>query len=315
MAEARGMRVAVVGAGGVGGYFGGRLAHAGIDTTFVARGATLDALRTRGLRVESIQGDMLLERVQATNDPSAVGTVDAILLAVKAWQLAEAARNLGPMIAGETMVVPLENGIDAPDVLIPLLGREHVLGGLCAIVSYIVAPGHIRHAAFDPIVMFGELDNARSARVERLREAFARAGVDAQVPDDIHHSMWTKFLFISVMSGIGALTRVPVDVWRSVPEIRDMAAAALREVVAVAAARGVQLGEGAVAKTMERYDAMAPRSTASLQRDVMDGKPSELDAQLGAIVRLAREASVAVPVTSMIYHALLPQERIARAAR
>ena len=306
------MRVAVVGVGGVGGYFGGRLAQAGIETLFVARGATLEALRTRGLRVESIHGDLLLERVQATSEPSEIGVVDAILLAVKAWQLEEAARNLGPLLGSETMVVPLENGIDAPDALIPLLGRQHVLGGLCAIVSYIVAPGHIRHAAFDPIVMVGELDNTRSARVERLRDAFTRAGVNAEVPEDIHHSMWTKFLFISIMSGIGALTRVPVDVWRGVPEIREMATAALREVVAVAAARGVQLGDGAVARTMERYDAMAAGSTASLQRDMIDGKPSELDAQLGAIVRLARETGVDVPVTSMIYHALLPQERIAR---
>lgn len=306
------MRIAIIGVGGVGGYFGGRLAQAGIDTTFIARGATLDALRTRGLRVDSVEGDFVLERVNATDDPATAGHVDAILLAVKAWQLADAAKNLDPMLGPDTMVVPLENGIDAPDVLTPIVGREHVLGGLCAIVSFIVEPGHIRHAAFDPIVMFGELDNARTARVERLRDAFTRAGVNAQVPDDIHHSMWTKLLFIAVMSGIGALTRVPVDVWRASPEIRDIALAALRDIVAVAAARGVDLGAGAVDKTWQRYEGMAPGSTASLQRDVMEGKPSELDAQLGAIVRLARESGVDVPVLSLIYHALVPQERIAR---
>ncbi|HEX8408181.1 MAG TPA: 2-dehydropantoate 2-reductase [Thermoanaerobaculia bacterium] len=306
------MRIAIVGAGGVGGYFGGRLAQAGVDTTFIARGATLDALRTRGLRVDSVKGDFVLQRVNATGNPSIVGPVDAILLAVKAWQLADAAKNLGPMLGPDTMVVPLENGIDAPDVLTPIVGREHVLGGLCAIVSFIVEPGHIRHAAFDPIVMFGELDNTRTARVERLRDAFTRAGVNAQIPDDIHHSMWTKLLFIAVMSGIGALTRVPVDVWRGSPEIRDIALAALREIVAVAAARGVDLGADAVEKTWQRYEGMAPGSTASLQRDVMDGKPSELDAQLGAIVRLARESGVDAPVLSLIYHALVPQERIAR---
>jgi 2-dehydropantoate 2-reductase len=306
------VKIAVIGAGGVGGYFGGRLAQAGIDTTFIVRGATLDALRTRGLRVDSVKGDFVLERVQATMDPLEVGPVDAILLAVKAWQVPEAATNLGPLLGPETMVVPLENGIDAPDVLSAIVGRERTLGGLCAIVSYIVMPGHIRHAAFDPVVMFGELDNTRTERVVRLREAFLQAGVNAQIPEDIHHSMWTKFLFIAVMSGMGALTRVSVDVWCADPDLRELTTAALQEIVALAAARGVDLGDDAVEKTMQRYDGMAAGSTASLQRDIMEGKPSELDTQLGAIVRLARESAVDVPVISLIYHALLPQERIAR---
>lgn len=306
------MRVAVVGAGGVGGYFGGRLAQAGIDTTFIARGATLAALRERGLRVESTHGDFALDRVQATDDPSSIGPVDAILLAVKTWQIPEAAKHLGPMLGPDTLVVPLENGIDAPDVLIPLVGREHVVGGLCALVSFIVAPGHIRHAAGEPLVMFGELDNTRSARVERLRDAFERAGVSAQIPPDIRHSMWTKFLFIAVMSGIGALTRVPIGVWRADPELRALVTTALREVVALANTRGIDLGPDAIDKTWERYDTLAPASTSSLQRDVMEGKPSELDAQLGAIVRLARESGVPVPLNAMLYHCLLPQERMAR---
>lgn len=307
------MKIAVVGAGGVGGYFGGRLAQAGVDTTFIARGATLEALRTRGLRVDSTHGDFVLEQVQATDDPATVGPVDVILMAVKAWQVADAAQKLAPMIGAETMVVPLENGIDTPDVLETIIGREHVAGGLCAIVSFIVAPGHIRHAAYDPLVMFGELDNRRSERVERLRQAFANANVAVQVPENIQHSMWTKFLFIAPFSGIGAITRVPVGTWRAMPEVRAIADEALRELAAVASARGVDLGADAVAKTWERYDAMAPPSTASMQRDILEGRPSELDAQLGAIVRLARETGVAAPVTSFLYHCLLPQERAARA--
>lgn len=306
------MRIAVVGAGGVGGYFGGRLAEAGFDTTFIVRGATLAALREHGLRVESVLGDFHLERVQATDDPSTTGPVDAILMTVKAWQIPEAARSLGPLLGPRTVVVPFENGIDAPEVLIPLVGREHVAGGLSALVSFIVTPGHIRHAASEPIVMFGELDNSRSERLERLRDAFASAGVNVQIPPDIHHSMWTKFLFIAVMSGIGALTRVPIGVWRADPEIRELVTAGLNEVVALAAAKGIDLGSDAVEKTWQRYDALAPASTSSLQRDVMDGKPSELDAQLGAIVRLGQEDGVATPVASMLYHCLLPQERLAR---
>lgn len=306
------MKIAVVGVGGVGGYFGGRLARAGFDVTFIARGATLEALRTRGLRVDSVAGDFTIDDVQATDDPRSAGPVDVILMAVKAWQLEEAARNLGPMIGGDTVVVPLENGIDAADVLAPIVGDAHIAGGLCAIVSYIVAPGHIRHPAYDPTVMFGELDRRRSPRLERLRDAFVRAGVNATIPADIHHSIWTKFLFISVFSGIGAITRVPVDVWRADPDVRKIAEAALREVVDVARARGVELEPDAVARTLERYDAMATGSTASMQRDVMDGKPSELDAQLGATVRLGAASGVPTPVNAMLYHLLLPQERAAR---
>lgn len=306
------MRVAIVGAGGVGGYFGGKLAFSGVDTIFIARGATLDALRTRGLRVESIEGDFTLDRVNATADPSSVGVVDAILVCVKAWQIPEVATRLAPMIGPDTIVVPLENGIDAPDVLAPIVGREHVLGGLCGIVSFVAEPGHVKHIAAEPFVMFGELDNRDSDRAIRLRDAFRNAKVKADVPADILHSMWTKFLFIVPMSAIGALTRVSISVWRAVPELRAIAEESLREMIAIAKARGVDPGDDAVQRTMERYDNMAPNSTSSLQRDVMEGKPSELDAQIGAVVRLARESNVPAPVSSFLYSCLLPQERKAR---
>lgn len=301
------MRVAVVGAGGVGGYFGGRLAQAGFDTTFFVRGATLEALREKPLRVESLNGDF---EVAVNTNPT--GTFDAILMTVKTFQLAEAAEPLKPFLAPDSVVVPLENGVDAADVLIPILGREHVAGGLSAIVSFGVAPGHVRHAAVEPVVMFGELDGRRSERLERLREAFTRAGVKAEIPPDIHRSLWTKFLFIATLSGIGALTRVPIGVWRSTPEVRAIADASLREVAAVAAARGIDLGPDAIEKTWQRYDAFAPESTSSLQRDVMEGKKSELEAQLGAVVRLGRESGVPTPVTAVLYGCLLPQYHLAR---
>jgi 2-dehydropantoate 2-reductase len=308
------MRIAVVGAGGVGGFFGGKLAYAGVDTTFVVRGATLEALRTRGLRVESKDGDFAVANIQATDDPASVGVVDAVLMTVKTWQIAEAAAHLGPMLGPETIVVPLENGIDAPDVLAGIVGRAHVVGGLCGIVSFVVEPGHIRHAAAEPFVMFGELDNRLTPRVERLRDAFVQAGVKADVPPDIHRSMWSKFLFIAPLSGIGALTRVPVGVWREMPEVRGIAESALRELAAIANARGIDLGDDAVQRAWERYEGLAPTSTSSLQRDVMEGKPSELDAQLAAAVRLAHASGVAAPTLEMIYHCLLPQERVARHA-
>ncbi|MCU1349214.1 MAG: 2-dehydropantoate 2-reductase [Acidobacteria bacterium] len=310
--EADPIRIAVIGAGGVGGYFGGKLAAAGIDTTFIVRGATLEALRTRGLRVESIGGDFTVDPVQATDDPSTVGPVDAILLAVKAWQIPEAAAAARPMVGPDTIAVPLENGMEAPEQIAAALGREHAFGGLCGIVSFIVEPGHIRHTAFDPLIVLGELDNARSPRAERLRAALEGAGIKADIPIDIHRSMWTKFLFIAPMSGIGALTRVPIGVWRSQSETRELVTRAVEEVLAVANARGVTLDPDAIAATLARYDNLPPQSTSSLQRDVMEGKPSELDAQLGAVARLGRAAGVATPICDLMYAALLPQDRKAR---
>jgi 2-dehydropantoate 2-reductase len=306
------LRIAVVGVGGVGGYFGGKLARAGIDTVFIARGAMLDALRSKGLRVDSISGNFTLEHVNATDDPGSVGPVDAVIFATKAWQIPEAAKKAKPLIGKQTVAVPLENGMEAPDQLANAFGRDHVLGGLCGIVSFIVAPGHIRHAAIEPFVMFGELDNSRTERVERLRQAFEQAGVKVDIPADILRSMWSKFLFIAPMSAIGALTRAPIGVWRAIPETRAIAVSALREMVDLAAARGVELGGDAIDRTLERYDGMAPDSTSSLQRDIMDGRPSELEAQAGAIVRMAREAKVEIPICETLYALLLPEERRAR---
>jgi 2-dehydropantoate 2-reductase len=307
------MRIAIIGAGGVGGYFGGKLAHGGADVVFLVRGATLEAIRTRGLRVDSIKGDFLIEHPNATDDPAAVANVDAIFVTVKAWQIAEAAEQIKPMIGENTMVIPLENGIDAADRLAAIVGREHILGGLCGIVSFIVAPGHIRHAGADPFIVFGELDNQRTARVEQLRDECLRAGVQADIPSDIHHALWSKFVFIAAMSGLGAATRVPIGGWRSMPETRDLATRAIREIVDLARARGVDLGTEAVDRTLARFDGLNADATSSLQRDIIDGKPSELDAQLGAVVRLGRDVGVPTPVCEMLYDILLPQELKARA--
>jgi 2-dehydropantoate 2-reductase len=306
------MRFAVIGAGGVGGYFGGKLASGGADVTFLVRGRTLDALRDRGLRVDSIHGDFVVDPVNATDDPSSIGVVDAVFVATKAWQIAEAVSNIQPLIGAETVVVPLENGMEAPDVIARAVGREHTLGGLCGIVAFIVEPGHIKHAGVDPFIMFGELDGGVSARVERLRDACLAAGVNAQLSDDIHRSMWTKFLFIAPMSGLGAATRVAAGVWRAMPETRAIAVNAMKEIIALAAARGVDLGAEAVDRTLARIDALPPDSTSSLQRDVIDGKPSELDAQLGAVIRMGGASHVPTPVCEMLLHLLLPQERRAR---
>jgi 2-dehydropantoate 2-reductase len=303
------MKIAVIGAGGVGGYFGGRLAAAGYDVTFVVRGQTLAALRAHGLRVESIHGDFTVHPVTATDAPR--DPVDVVLIATKAWQLPDVVASIKPLLGPHTVVVPLQNGIDAPEQLAPL-GSAHVAGGLCAIVSFVVAPGHIRHTGAEPLVMFGELSNEPSDRLEKLRDAFTAAGVKCEIPRDIQHSMWTKFIFIAPMSGIGAVTRVSVGEWRTTLETRALAERAVLEVMAVARARGVAIEDSALLATMKRYDGLPPASTASLQRDVMEGRPSELEAQIGAVVRLGRAAGVPTPIHEWIYAAVLPAERRAR---
>lgn len=305
------MRIAVVGAGGVGGYFGGRLAQAGVDVTFIARGATLDALRTRGLRVDSINGDFQVQ-VKATDDPSSIDPVDAVFMATKTWQLQDAARHILPALKPDSVVVPLQNGIDAPDQLAAIVGPKRVLGGLCGIVSFIVEPGHIRHAGIEPFLMVGELDNTATSRVARLLETCEVPGIKIEVSDNILRSMWTKFLFIAPLSAIGAATRMPIGVWRELRETRTVAERMLGEIEALARARGVKLGEGAVSATLKRYDGMPADATSSMQRDMEAGRPSELESQLGVIVRLGREHAVPCPVSHVLHAILLPQERRAR---
>lgn len=306
------MRIAIFGAGSVGGYFGGRLSQAGEDIVFIARGDHLNEMRAHGLRVDSINGDFVLQPVQATDDPSKIGIVDMVLVGVKAWQVSEAAEAMRPMIGAETFVLPLQNGLEAPTQLSEILGGQHVLGGLCGLFCYVAGPGHIVHAGADPFVKFGELDNHRSRRVDRLLDTFKRAGINAEIPPDIQVAMWMKFLTITVWSGMGATTRAPAGIWRSLPETRRMAEQALQEIIAVATAHDISLLEETMQTTMAIYDGLVPHATASLQRDVMQGLPSELEAQIGAVVRFGREADVATPLFSFIYHSLLPIELRAR---
>jgi 2-dehydropantoate 2-reductase len=306
------MRIAIFGSGGVGGYFGGRLALAGNDVTFIARGEHLRSLRTTGLRVESISGDFVVSPAKATDNPTEVDNVDVVLLGVKAWQVGDAARAMKPMVGAETFVLPLQNGVEVVEQLSAVLGREHVLGGLCKIVSYLVGPGHIRHAGFDPFVAFGEWDNHTSDRVAALRETFVHAGVEAKVPPDIQAAVWNKFLFISGFSGVGAVTQAPAGVLRRLPQTRFLMERAMREIYVVAKARGIRLPDEAVSQAMATLDGLPESSMSSMQRDILAHRPSELEAQNGAVVRLGRETGIETPVNSFIYDSLLPLEMKAR---
>ncbi|MGQ9547993.1 MAG: 2-dehydropantoate 2-reductase [Roseiflexus sp.] len=306
------MRIAVVGVGGVGGYFGGRLAQAGADVLFIARGNNLAALRERGLRIESIVGDAHVAPVRATDDPSQAGPVDMILVATKTWQFDEAIERIRPLIGPETGVVPLLNGVEASDRLAAVLGESHALNGICYIFVARMTPGLVRHSGINPLIIFGERDNRRTARVEALREWLERAGVRVTIPPDINAEVWRKFVFGATTSGLGAVTRAPMGLLRELPETRPLFAQGMREIVAVAQARGIALGEAAVTAALAQLDALPYETTASMQRDIMDGRPSELEAQNGAVVRLGAAAGVPTPLHTFIYTALLPQERIAR---
>ena len=303
------MQIAIFGVGGVGGYFGGRLAQSGAEVIFIARGAHLQGMQQAGLRVDSVQGNFRLESVQATADPASVGPVDVVLVAVKAWQVTEAANAIRPLVGPQTMVVPLQNGVEAPAQLGAVLGQDRVLGGFCRIVSYIEGPGHIHQAGGDATLAFGELDNQRSERVERLYHTIRQAdGLQVDVPSDIQAAMWGKFLSISAWSGIGAVTRVPVGDWRSLPETRQLWQTALREVQAVAQAHGIVLPADIIERTTRYVDNLSPTATASMQRDIMAARPSELESLSGAVVRLGQEVGVETPVHHFIYHTLRPQE-------
>ncbi len=303
-----------MGVGAVGGYFGGRLAHAGHEAVFIARGATLDALRAEGLRVESPEGDFRVRPSIATSEPAEAGPVELVLLGVKAWQVPAAAPGLAPLVAEGGMVVPLQHGVEAAGQLAAALGPEPVLGGLCKIIAMQVAPAHIRHLGAEPVVSFGELDGPPSERVARLRAAFEEAGVRAQTPDDIHGAIWEKFLFICPVSGVGALTGSPLGAFRGEREPRRMLRTAMEEIVEVAAGHGVELRSDIVERTLGFLDKLPADGTSSLQRDLAAGRPSELDSQVGAVVRLGQAVGVETPVNRGIYEALLPRERDNRAA-
>ncbi|MFW3616214.1 2-dehydropantoate 2-reductase [Billgrantia antri] len=307
------MKFAIIGSGGVGGYFGARLAEAGEEVTFIARGEHLAAMLNQGLHVRSIKGDVTLPRVQATDDPAGVGEVDCVIVAVKAWQVREAAESIRPLVGPDTLVLPLENGVEAADILAEVLGEAPVLDGLCGILAWREAPGRIRHAGVDPFVRFGERDNHSSARTARLKAAFDKArGVSAEIPDDIRVAQWSKFLFICAMSGIGSISRAPIGVTRQVPETRALIQAMLEEIDQVARGHGVAFPSDAVARAMQFIDAMPAESTSSMQRNILAGEPSELESQNGAVVRLGRSVGVETPVHALIYAALLPQELAAR---
>ena len=309
------MRIAVYGSGAVGGYFGGRLAQSGADVVFIARGEHLAAIRAQGLRLTSTKGDATIAPAEATSDPAGAGPVDLVLVGVKAWQVPEAARAMQPLIGSGTMVLPLQNGIEAPRQLGEVIGPAHVLGGYCRLLAHVAGPGHIRHIGGEPFVGYGEMDGRASDRMRALGAAFARAPGLASAPEpDIRAAMWTKFMFIAATSAVGALTDTTFGQMRSRPDTRRLLEAALTEAFEVALADGVGLPPDSVPATLAFVDTLPEEGTTSMHRDIAAGRPSELEAQAGAVVRLGERLGVAVPTHHRAYETLSPRERDARAA-
>lgn len=306
------MRIAIFGTGGVGGYFGGRLAQSGEDVTFIARGEHLRAIQKKGLKVDSLNGGFVINPAKATDDVNEVGEADLVIVGVKAWQVPEAAGAMKPMVGPKTTVLPLQNGVDAVGQLIAELGPDRVIGGLCKIVSFVVGPGHIRHAGFAPSVVIGESDNRRSDRVVAIVNVFNDAGIETTIAADIEAALWMKFLFIASFSGVGAIANAPAGVLRTDPELRAQMVHAMEEIFALAQARGITLPQDAIETVMAGVNALPEDATSSMQRDIAAGKPSELESQNGAVVRMARESGVDVPTHELIYAKLKPLEERAR---
>ncbi|NER14585.1 2-dehydropantoate 2-reductase [Leptobacterium flavescens] len=306
------MNIAIYGIGGVGGYFGGKLAKAGFNTTFIARGAHLEAIRKNGLEVKSIYGDFKTSPTLATDDISTLKDADLILLGVKSWQVEDIARQIKPYLHKETVVLPLQNGADNADKLLSVLEDHQVLAGLCRIISFVESPGIIKHAAFHPQVLFGEMNNEKTDRVKEIKSVFDQADFDNRIADDIHLEIWRKFLFIATISGIGGLTRSVIGIMRESKGIRKIMEDTAQEIVQVANKKGIALSHQDVENTFKAIDKQTYDTTASMQRDIMEGKASELENFNGYIVKEGERLGVSTPINAFIYHCLLPMEEKAR---
>lgn len=299
------MKITVIGAGGVGGYFGGRLAQAGVDVTFVARGEQLAALKADGLRVRSVRGDFAVP-VQATDDFSSARTADFVLVTVKSYDTDRVASMLGPLAGDDTAVVSLQNGVDNEERLAAVLGEDRVVGGVAYIFATIADPGLIEHAGGPARLLIGEWRGGTSERVTALLEVFRAAEVTAEGSSDIRAVLWTKFAFICAHAGVTAAVRLPIGEIRSQPASRQLFRNLAAEVCAVAAAEGIDLPPDLPDTTLDSVDALEPGSASSLHHDLINGRRMELDTLLGEVIRRGARRGVEAPTTRAVYGVLQP---------
>lgn len=301
------MRIAMMGSGGIGGYFGARLAAAGHDVTFIARGRHLDAIRTTGLRIDSPEmGDALIRPAQATDDPAEVGVVDAVILGVKLWDTEASGRAITPMIGPDTTVLSLQNGVEGDDILAGIVGADRLIGGVAFIASSIAEPGVIAHIGTMQRIVIGERAGGSSPRVEALHAALAEAGVTAEISDDVARTIWEKFVFLVGLSSTTTLMRTTLGPIRENPESREFLLNVMRETVAVGRARGIALPEDYAEDRLGFADGLPVAMTSSMHHDRERGNRLELPWLAGTVVRLGREFGVPTPVCQTVYAALLP---------
>jgi len=299
------MRIAIVGTGGLGGYFGGLLARAGHEVTFIARGEHLQAIRTRGLKVYSVHGDFEIRPARATDNPADVGPVDLTICAVKAYDTDSAAQLMRPLIGPSTAILPLQNGVESVTRLSRYFHKEAILGGAAWIVSSIAEPGVIRQESQVRRIVLGELDGRETPRAHAIRDALAEGGATVEVTSEIEKVLWTKLLFIASFSGITSVTRAPAGPVLACDESRLLFIQAMREVEAVARARGLPLDADVVEKNLVAFaEKFEPTATTSMQRDVVAGRRLEYDALNGAVVRAGRASGVPTPIHEFIWTCL-----------
>jgi 2-dehydropantoate 2-reductase len=300
------MRIAVIGTGGIGGPYGAALAKAGAEVTFVARGAHLAAMHENGLRIEGDRGETHIRPAQATDDIAGIGTVDFVLSCVKLWDVEQAAEQIRPIVGPHTAVIPLQNGIDAAERMIRILGHEPVMGGMAFVTGTIVAPGVVRQTGTYQQMTFGELDGQIGERGKRLRDLCEAAGFEGVLSPDIMVPVWQKFLLLVPLSGLNALTRLPLGKWREDPDLMKLYEAALRETFAVGLAEGVRLPPDSADKTLAMMRSMPPHHTTSMGNDLLRGNRLELPWFAGKVAELGRRHGIPTPVNGFIYAALKP---------
>ena len=301
-----GMRVVVVGAGGIGAPLGASLAVAGNDVTFLARGAHLAAMREHGLRIEGDRGETHLLPTQATDDAGTIGPVDLVLFAVKLWDIERAGEQIRPLMGAGTAVIPLQNGVDASERLVPILGAAHVLGGVGLVTGTIVAPGVVRQSGQHHRVTFGELDRRISGRCETIRDACRAAGIDAILAADIQRVRWEKFIVLAASSGVCAAARSAIGRLRGDPEGWALIEGAMREVFAVGIAAGVTLDAAIIETWLGFLQGVPDNWTPSMAVDVMNGRRLELPWLAGKVVALGRDLGVPTPLHAAINAVLRP---------
>lgn len=302
------MRIAIVGAGGTGGYYGGLLARTGEDVTFLARGRQLEALCADGLTVKSRLAGTFSLPVRATGDPQEIEPVDLVLFSLKMYDLQTALEGLHHFIGPETVVLPIQNGIDAAEQIGQVIGMEHMIGGVAYVTSQIESPGVIAQTAGSGSIEMGELAGGQSERTQRLQEVLRHAGISVELPLDIRVALWAKFIFICAFSGVTALTRLPLGQVFVYVETRELVREVLREGERLAQARGVALPADIVERHYKFLQAAEPWAKGSMAFDLLAGRRLEIEALNGTMVRLGREQNIAVPFNYTIYAALKPYE-------